>query len=145
MTTRLTLPHILRQILQGAGTFLSVATQPLGALGGEVFARVPIIRMTDSLDNTLTTGAGSNTTVTATIVASSNPWGASILTGATAVAIKGVASFSQLSVDRYGFCYVLSFSAPGFSSVVSVPFKVSVGTPQVSAPAPALPSLQPRS
>ena len=118
-------------ILQGAGTFLSIATHPGGGLGGVTLQQVPVVRVTDSLDNTLTTGPGSNTTVTASILQASNPWGASITKGAKSVAIAGVATFTELAIDSYGYCYVLQFSAPGFSSVTSFPFKVSVGLPQI--------------
>lgn len=73
--------------------------------------RVP--SATDSITLTLVIVDGGNSTLAGT---------------KTVAAVAGVATFSDLSVDRPATNYMLTASSPGFSPVTSAPFNVGVST-----------------
>ncbi|MEO8061409.1 MAG: glycoside hydrolase family 44 protein [Pseudomonadota bacterium] len=101
---------------------LFVATQPAGQLVGNVFATQPVVQVrangaTDTADN--------STVVTASVVAGTGTAGAMVVGTATATAVGGVATFTNLGVDLAGGGYQLSFSAPGLSAVTSAAFDMT--------------------
>ncbi|MEJ0085481.1 MAG: glycoside hydrolase family 44 protein [Pseudomonadota bacterium] len=98
---------------------LFVATQPAGQLAGGVFATQPVVHVrangaTDTSDN--------STVVTASIVAGTGTVGAMVVGNATATAVAGVVTFTNLGVDLAGGGYQLNFSAPGLAAVNSAAF-----------------------
>jgi hypothetical protein len=98
-----------------------VATQPVGgtvpALGTQPVVHVRSNGATDATDNT--------TVVTASILAGTGAAGAT-LTGTTSVtAVAGVATFTNLAIDRAGTSYQLRFTAPGAGEVASGTFSLT--------------------
>ncbi len=64
-----------------------------------------------------------------------------VLSGTTRVAaVAGVATFSNLSIDKAGTGYILSATAPGRAGTTSAPFDITSGD---SAPAPIVAGVQP--
>lgn len=106
----------------GAATRLAFTVQPSNATAGA--ALTPAVRVTiqDALGQTVT---GSSSAVTLAI--GTNP-GAGTLGGTTTVnAVNGVATFSNLSIDRAGAGYRLSASAAGLTGATSAAFNITAG------------------
>ena len=101
---------------------LFVATQPSGQLAGNVFATQPAVQVRA---NGVTDTTDSTTVVTAAIVANTGTAGATLVGTATAAAVSGVATFTNLGVDLAGGGYQLSFSATGFTAVTSTAFDMT--------------------
>ena len=101
---------------------LFVATQPAGQLVGNVFVTQPVVNVrangaTDTTDN--------STVVTASIVAGTGTVGAMLVGTATATAVAGVATFTNLGVDLAGGDYQLRFTAPGITEATSAAFSMT--------------------
>jgi hypothetical protein len=62
-----------------------------------------------------------------TLALSSNPGGAPLLGTVTASAVNGVATFSDLSIRRAGFGYVIAASSAGLAPAFSTPLLVQAG------------------
>jgi hypothetical protein len=100
---------------------LFVATQPSGAAPSAAFATQPVVQLRskgglDATDNT--------TVVTASILAGSGTAGAALSGTATATAVAGVASFTNLAVNVAGTNYQLRFTATGAAEATSGTFSV---------------------
>ena len=101
---------------------LFVATQPAGQLVGNVFVTQPVVNVrangaTDTTDN--------SSVVTASIVAGTGTFGAMLVGTATATAVAGVATFTNLGVDLAGGDYQLRFTAPGITEATSAAFSMT--------------------
>lgn len=105
----------------GAATKLVVRTEPTGAASGVSFVTQPQVEVRDDADNLVTT---STADITATIAS-----GGGTLTGATAKAVGGIATFSGLSITGLVGARTLTFSSAGLTSATSSSFTLIAGQP----------------
>ncbi|HSD32456.1 MAG TPA: hypothetical protein VLB49_11135, partial [Gemmatimonadales bacterium] len=109
----------------GAATQLAFTTQPVNTVAG---ATIPTVRVTarDEQGNTVTGYTGS-----VTMAIGTDP-GNGTLSGTTIVtAVSGVATFSNLSINKSGSGYTLKASATGLTTAFSVPFDITAGSAKV--------------
>jgi len=105
---------------------LFVATQPVGSVQATVFATQPVVHVRS---NGVTDAADNATVVTASITAGTGTAGAQLTGTATATAVAGVATFTNLGVDTAGTNYQLRFTAPGITEIASTAFNVTAPVP----------------
>ena len=104
----------------GVATSSSISRQPGVATNGSRLAVQPVVRITDSGGNTVTS---STVNVTASIAA-----GSGALSGATTVrASSGVATFNDLTLTGTAGPFTLRFAPSGLSSSISIPFSLGAG------------------
>ena len=106
-------------VTPGAATQLFVRTQPAGGASGSPLATQPVVEIRDAAGNLVTSSAA---TVTATI-----NQGGGTLTGSTASAVGGVATFTNLAVTGSVGDRTLSFSVADIAPVTSSGFAVNAG------------------
>ncbi|HEY8211555.1 MAG TPA: hypothetical protein VIG99_28930 [Myxococcaceae bacterium] len=82
------------------------------------------VSLVDAVGNVV---AGSTATVTVAI--GTNPSGGTIGGITSVAAVAGVATFSELAIDRPGIGYTLTAASAGLTSATSNPFNVGVGPP----------------
>lgn len=118
-------PTTITQV-PGVPFALAIATQPGNGTGGSPIAPQPVIRVVDCNNNTVT--ADNGRVITAMINSQTSPSlpAGTITAGATAATVNGIASFSNLTIDKIG-TYTLSFNASGVASATSGTFIISVG------------------
>lgn len=103
-------------------TRLAMITQPASTLAGATLNAVSVAAQ-DASGNTVTNFTGVVT------VAIANNAGGSTLSGTTAVsAVAGIATFSDLKLNRPGTGYTLGFSASGMTAATSVAFNITAGS-----------------
>ncbi|MEP7325463.1 MAG: Ig-like domain repeat protein [Gemmatimonadota bacterium] len=108
----------------GTPSQLVYAQQPSNSVAGSSIAPAVLVAVRDAQGNTVTTAT---TAITLTI--GTNPPGNGVLTGSGAVnAVNGVATFSNLKIDKPGSGYTLVADGGGLPSVTSSGFDISVGT-----------------
>jgi hypothetical protein len=103
----------------GVATRLFIRIAPQGATVGLPLVSQPAVEIRDD--------AGNIATTTATVVTASLATGGGTLTGATATAVNGIATFNSLSIIGVAGIRTLIFSAPGLSSATSDGFTLGVG------------------
>jgi hypothetical protein len=84
----------------------------------------PVITVKDADGNTATTYSGP-----VTIALGANPGGGTLSGTTTVNAVNGVATFTNLSIDKPGVGYTLVASAAGLSSSTSTAFSVTAAEP----------------
>jgi len=106
----------------GAATRLAFTVQPSNATAGA--ALTPAVRVTiqDALGQTVT---GASNAVTVAI--GTNPGGGTLAGTTTVSAVNGVATFSNLAIDRAGSGYRLAASATGLTGGTSAAFNITAG------------------
>lgn len=110
----------------GSAYALEYTAQPSGATAGSPLTIQPVIRVTDSLGNTVTSSTG---TITLTITSGTGKSGASLL-GTTAIsAASGIATFNNIQIDGAEQGYTLTGIASGLIGTTSEPFNVSTASP----------------
>ena len=110
-------------ITAGGATELVFGTQPSTTIAGHQITPAVKVRALDALGNLVPTFTG-----TVNVALGNNPGGAT-LSGTTPVAaIGGVATFTDLSVNKAAAGYTLTASATGFAPVTSTAFDVTPGT-----------------
>src|SRR5207249_2316596 len=115
-------------IVPGAKTTLVVVVQPSAAAGAQPITPAVQVAVQDAFGNTVTAA-----TDAVTVALGANP-GAGTLSGTlTVAATQGIATFSNLRIDRPGSGYTLAASAGGLSGATSVPFAVTLTFTAVSA------------
>ena len=115
-------------IAPGAKTTLAVVVQPSAAAGAQPITPAVQVAVQDAFGNTVTAA-----TDAVTVALGANP-GAGTLSGTlTVAATQGIATFSNLRIDRPGSGYTLAASAGGLSGATSVPFAVTLTFIGVSA------------
>ncbi len=108
--------------VEQVATQLAFSTQPAGGLAEESLATQPTVEVRDANGHAV---EDDNSTVV-TVAIRTNP-GNGTLGGTTAVtATSGVASFTDLSIDKHGSGYTLGATAPGLSEVICAAFDVAV-------------------
>jgi hypothetical protein len=106
-------------VAAGSAAKLGIATQPSAtASAGAALAQEPVVDIQDSGGNTITSNTS---TVTATLTS-----GGTVVNG-TAVAIAGVATFSNLTLNAPAAAYTLTFTDGGLTSAVSTTITVGAG------------------
>jgi hypothetical protein len=107
-------------ITAGAASTLVFTGQPSNAVAGVAIAPAIAVSIQDAFGNTIT-GATDNVT----IAIANNP-GSSTLSGtATVAATAGVATFSDLSLDKAGAAYTLSASSGALTAATSSGFDIT--------------------
>ncbi|MFL5343374.1 MAG: hypothetical protein ACJ8AT_01195 [Hyalangium sp.] len=109
-------------VSHGAAKGLEIVVGPSEATVGQPIAPTVQVRVVDAHGNAATGASGE---VSATLVDPANT-GAQILGARTATVSQGVATFSDLMVDKVGD-FTLKFSAASLKVAESTPFKVKPG------------------
>ena len=102
-------------------TKLAFVIQPSATAGSQPITPAVQVAVQDALGRTVTSA-----TDTITIALGANPDSAALLGTLTVVAIQGIATFSDLRVDRPGSSYSLTGSAPGLAGASSRTFAVTL-------------------
>ncbi len=102
-------------------TRLAVLTDPVAGKAGVALAAVTVAAQ-DAAGNTITTYAGD-----VSVALGVNPGGATLAGTTTVKAVAGVATFSDLRLNRPGTGYTLVFSSAALTAVASSPFIVTTG------------------
>ncbi len=100
---------------------LAFTVQPTDATAGASIA--PAVAIQDA------SGKVTKATNAVTIAIGTNPAGGTLSGTATVSAVNGVASFSDLTIDKAGSGYTLAASASGLSSATSSAFAVTPAAP----------------
>jgi hypothetical protein len=109
-------------IVAGPATKLAFSVQPGPATAGVAMSPAVVVAAQDALGNTATTY-----TANVTVAIGNNP-GAGVLSGATTVAASaGVATFSNLSINRTGTGYTLTATSGALTGATSAAFDVAPG------------------
>lgn len=127
-------------------TFTAVPTrlvfvqQPTNEQAGAPITPAVTVRAVDDAGTTITDFTGN-----VTIAISANPGGGTLTGTTTAAAVGGVATFSNLSINRSGIGYTLAASASGLTSATSTAFDIVPGpaspaTTQITASPPSIPA-----
>jgi protocatechuate 3,4-dioxygenase beta subunit len=109
-------------VTAGAASKLAFSVQPSNVATGAAITPAIKVRIEDA-QGTLVTSATNNVT----LALSNNSTGAALSGTRTVAASGGIATFSDLSVNRPGTGYTLSASASGLSGDVSSGFNVTTG------------------
>ena len=105
-----------------AASKLAITTQPGGGTGGTAWATQPVVKVQDTYSNVAT----SNTS-NVTFAITTNP-SAGTLSGTTTVAASaGVATFTNLSIDKAGNGYIITATDGALTSTASSGFNITVG------------------
>lgn len=111
-------------ITPGPAAQLSINTQPSNAVAGANINPAVKVRIEDDQGNVVTTFTGD---VSVAITSGSGAAGA-VLSGTTTIAaVAGVATFSDLSIDKIGANYTFSISVAGLLDATSTVFDVIAG------------------
>jgi alpha-tubulin suppressor-like RCC1 family protein len=95
-----------------------------GATGGTPFTAQPIVEVRDKDGRRVT-----KATNAITIALQTNPAGGTLNGTLTVAAVGGVATFTDLALDKAGSGYFLAVSAEGLASAISEAFDVVAGPP----------------
>jgi MYXO-CTERM domain-containing protein len=107
----------------GAPARLAFHTPPSNTMAGAVLA--PVRVQIQDVEGNLHTGS----TVEVTLTLGSNPGSATLAGTTTVVAVNGVATFTDLSLDRTARGYMLQASTAALPSVMSPAFEVTTEAP----------------
>ncbi|HET7250882.1 MAG TPA: hypothetical protein VFI79_13615 [Gemmatimonadales bacterium] len=110
-------------ITAGAASKLAFNVQPANAAAGASIAAPIVVLVEDALGNTVPSATDNVTIAIANNAGSPTP---GTLSGAANVAaVNGVATFSNLSIDKTGTGYTLSAAATGLTSAISAAFNIT--------------------
>ena len=109
-------------ITPAAATQLAFSVQPSGTTAGVAIAPAVQVTVQDALGNTVT-----GSTASITLAIGTNPGGGALSGTATVAAVAGVASFSNLSIDKAGAGYTLTAASGALTSATSVAFNITPG------------------
>jgi Big-like domain-containing protein/invasin-like protein len=111
-------------ITVGAASKLAFHVQPNDAAGGATISPPVQIEIQDAGGNRVTSASNS---IAIAIANNAGPGGK--LSGTSPVsAVNGIATFSDLSIDKIGTGYTLSASTAGLAGATSAPFDITGGT-----------------
>jgi hypothetical protein len=105
-----------------APTQLGFIVQPSNSAVGAAISPALQVEVRDANGNRVTTSTNS-----ITIGIGANPGGGTLSGTTTVSAVNGVATFSNLSIDKTGVGYTLAASATGLTGAASAAFDVAVG------------------
>jgi len=107
----------------GAAVKLAVLQQPTTTSAGSVITPAVTVAIQDANGNTVATATNQ-----VTIAIGTNPGGSTLGGTATVAAVNGLATFSDLTLDKVGTGYTLVASATGLAGATSAAFDITVGT-----------------
>ncbi|HET9707460.1 MAG TPA: hypothetical protein VFP39_04065, partial [Gemmatimonadales bacterium] len=113
-------------VTAGAPSHLIFSSQPATTAAGATITPAVSVTAKDASGNTDPTFTGN---VTLTITSGSGAAGATLSGTTTVAAVLGIATFSDLKIDKSGTGYTLSATASGIAGAASTAFTISVGTP----------------
>ena len=123
-------PSSAFNVTPGNPTQLQFAQQPSNTQAGSSITPAVTVQILDANNNLVHTGTGSTASVSMAI--GTNPSGGT-LTGTTTVnAVGGVATFSNLSINKVGNGYTLVASSSGLTGATSNAFNIGAGTVSAS-------------
>ena len=102
---------------------LVFTAQPTNTVAGVAIAPAVAVTVQDTYGNTVTS---SNASITVAI--GTNPGGGTLSGTKTVAAVNGVATFSNLSIDKAGTGYTLTASSGGLTGATSAAFNIAAGT-----------------
>ncbi|HEY6225392.1 MAG TPA: hypothetical protein VIW26_16535, partial [Gemmatimonadales bacterium] len=108
----------------GTASQLVFAVQPTNIAAGTTIHPQVEVAAHDALGNVATAFTG-----TVTIAIANNPAGGTLAGTASVAAVAGVASFTNLGIDKAGLAYTLSAAATGPTAATSAAFDVTAGAP----------------
>jgi len=106
----------------GSGTALVFTGEPTNAVAGAAITPAVQVTVEDGLGNTVT-----SFTANVTVAIATNPGGGTLAGTATVAATAGVATFSNLSINKTGTGYTLGASSGGLTGT-SAGFNVAPGS-----------------
>jgi len=113
-------------IAPAAATLLFYEMGPSTTTAGEIITPAVQVSAHDSMGNVVTSFTGN---VTILITAGSGTSGATLFGTTTVPAVAGVATFSDLRIDKAGTGYKVSVTAPGVAGKNSGSFQIIAGAP----------------
>ena len=117
----------------GAANKAMIQTQPSGAVNGSIFTTQPVVRVTDSAGNTVTSYTGN--------VVASRASGVGTLSGTTTVtAVAGVATFTNLVLTGAIGNSFLRFTPTSLAAANADTLTVTIGSPNVAAVTRSVPT-----
>jgi hypothetical protein len=109
----------------GSPVRVGFSTQPAVGQIFQAGVTLPVrAAIQDQFGNTVPTASG-----TITVAIGNNAGGGTLSGTATVSTTNGIATFSNLSIDKVGTGYTLSAAATGLTSGTSVPFTITFSTP----------------
>ncbi len=111
-------------ITAGAAAKLAFTAQPSDSVAGASISPTVVVEVQDSFSNKIANGTSS-----VTIAIGANPGGGTLSGTTSVIATSGVATFSDLSVDKTGVGYTLVASASSLTGAASSAFTITAGTP----------------
>jgi hypothetical protein len=109
-------------ITTGPAARLAFMVQPTDASAGGTITPLVDVAVLDAVGNTVTTFTGN-----VTVAIGANPVGGTLTGTTTEVAVAGVATFSDLSINKVGSGYSLFATATGLTSATSALFDITPG------------------
>jgi MYXO-CTERM domain-containing protein len=106
---------------------LAFSVQPVSSASGATLAAVRVVTQ-DSGGGTVTSPP-----VSVTLSLANNPAGGTLSGTLTATTVNGIATFSNLSLDKVGTGYTLRASSTGLTAIVSSAFDITPGAPAALA------------
>ena len=106
----------------GAANKLAFGVQPVGAVAGAAFAPALTVQILDANGNVI------SSTASITVAIGANPGGGTLSGTQTKAAVAGIATFSDLSINKIGRGYTLTATSAGLTAVTSVAFEIRPGT-----------------
>ena len=113
----------VRSVVLPPQLHLVFSQQPTNAAAGSAITPAVTVRVLDSSNNTV------NTTANVTIGIGNNPSSGTLSGTETVAAVGGIATFSNLSINKAGLGYTLTASGADLTGVVSDPFNITAGEP----------------
>ncbi len=109
-------------VTAGAPSRLAFTGQPSTTAAGSIMAPAIQVSALDSLGNVDTTFAGN-----VAVAIGTNPGGGTLSGTLTRTAVRGVASFSDLSIDKAMTGYTLTATGTGLTGTTSTTFSITAG------------------
>ncbi len=116
-------------IVPAAASQLVFTTQPGGGGAGATWAQQPVVTVEDASGNTITSGAGSNASVTLAI--NTGPGTGFSCTTNPVTAVAGIATFAGCKIGGTAGNYTLKANATGLTQGNSGSFTISAGSASV--------------
>jgi len=110
-------------VTTGSGSRLVFTTQPGNGSGGSLLATQPVVSVEDSGGNVITTA-----TANITLAIATNPGSGSLSGTIPVAAVSGVATFTDLAIDKVGTGYTLIATGNGLLASTSSTFNIAAGS-----------------
>ena len=107
-------------VTTGAAALLAFTVQPTTTSAGGTITPLVDVTVRDAVGNTVTSFTGN-----VTLAIGANPAGGVLSGTTTKAAVAGVATFSDLSIDKVGIGYTLAATASGLTGATSASFEIA--------------------